>query len=130
MVVPSPITQVVRACIDGATNNRYRKIGQHESFRVQVVHATVFTLTLTFLVLLLRSLRAAQLNSAVVGRESCILKYRKILLSCAFGQVPGSLSTVGLSTDRQLAIHWRCPTYNREMHVFKSLARVLERTPK
>jgi hypothetical protein len=62
------------------------------------------------------------LKRGVAGGDSCIVKYRKIMVSCACGQVPGSLSTVGLSTDLKLVIHWRCPRCNREMHVTRSLA--------
>lgn len=58
------------------------------------------------------------------------MKYRKISLSCACGQVPGSLSTVGLSTDHQLVIHWRCAKCNREIHVARSLADCWRKCPK
>jgi hypothetical protein len=64
------------------------------------------------------------------GGESCIVKYRKILLSCACGQIPGSLSTVGLTADNQLVIQWRCPRCNREVHVFKPLADCWRDCPK
>jgi hypothetical protein len=80
------------------------------------------TSTLRSLLTFLRSCVLPNFQSAASARRRRIVNYRKLIISCACGQVPGSLSTVGLTADHQLVVHWRCPRCNREMHVSKSLA--------
>ena len=48
--------------------------------------------------------------------------YQRIQLSCECGRPPARVRELGLTSDRQLVIHWRCGQCKKHMFVVKSLA--------
>ena len=58
------------------------------------------------------------------------LEYRRIRLTCVCGKVPKSVVAVGLSTDHQLVIRWKCKFCKRDIHAVKPLADCWRDSPK
>ncbi len=51
-------------------------------------------------------------------------------VKCQCGHAPARIRAVGLTTARQLAIHWRCPVCKQYMYVLKDLADCWRECPK
>ena len=58
------------------------------------------------------------------------LEYRRIRPACVCGKVPKSVFAVGLSTDHQLVIRWKCKFCKRDVHAVKPLADCWRDCPK
>jgi hypothetical protein len=50
------------------------------------------------------------------------MEYRTLPLSCECGGVPKNISAVGLSSEHELVIHWRCPRCRRNVCTVKPLS--------
>ena len=50
------------------------------------------------------------------------MEYRTLPLSCECGGVPKNISAVGLSSEHELVIHWRCPRCRRSVCSVKPLS--------
>src|ERR1035441_4945881 len=50
------------------------------------------------------------------------MEYRTLPLSCECGGVPKQISAVGLSSEHELVIHWRCPRCRRSICSVKPLS--------
>ena len=50
------------------------------------------------------------------------MEYRTLPLSCECGGIPKNVSAVGLSTERDLVIQWRCTRCHRNVYMVKPLA--------
>jgi hypothetical protein len=48
--------------------------------------------------------------------------YRRITLSCECGRQPCKVRDIGLNSDRQLVIYWRCSQCRKHVYTVKSLA--------
>src|SRR5262245_43015363 len=58
------------------------------------------------------------------------MQFRKLSLSCACGLAPARIKQLGLSTEHQLVIHWRCSVCKRDMYIVKELAECWRDCPK
>jgi hypothetical protein len=58
------------------------------------------------------------------------MKFRQFTLVCECGLVPTRIRQVGLSTEHQLVIHWRCVGCRKAIYVVKDLAECWEASPK
>jgi hypothetical protein len=48
--------------------------------------------------------------------------YQRIRLACDCGRQATGLRELGLTPDRQLVVHWRCPQCRKEVYVVRPLA--------
>jgi hypothetical protein len=48
--------------------------------------------------------------------------YQRIRLACNCGRQPAGLRELGLTPDRQLVVHWRCPRCRKQVYVVRPLA--------
>ena len=48
--------------------------------------------------------------------------YQRIRLACDCGRQPARLRELGLTPDRQLVVHWRCPRCRKQVYVVRPLA--------
>ena len=50
------------------------------------------------------------------------MKYRRFVLTCQCGRKARHFAGVGLSTDHQIVVYWRCPWCRSRVYVVKPLA--------
>lgn len=50
------------------------------------------------------------------------MEYRRFPLSCECGGEPKQILGIGLSADREIVIHWRCPKCHRRVCTIRPLA--------
>jgi hypothetical protein len=55
------------------------------------------------------------------GSDKEFMGYRALLLRCSCGEVPERILEVGLTSDRQIVVHFWCETCNRVFYMCKSL---------
>ena len=48
--------------------------------------------------------------------------YQRILLRCECGREPAGVRELGLTPDRELVVHWRCPQCRKRVYVIRALA--------
>ena len=61
--------------------------------------------------------------------DKVAVSYQSIPLRCTCGDTPFRIEEVGLSSDRELVIHWWCEPCRRVMYTSIPLARCLESCP-
>jgi hypothetical protein len=50
------------------------------------------------------------------------MEYRRFPMSCECGGEPKQILAVGLSADREIVIHWRCPRCHRKVCTIRPLS--------
>lgn len=55
--------------------------------------------------------------------------FQSLLLRCECGKRTSRIREVGLTTDHQLVLHWRCPSCKRYVYVVKSLSECWRECP-